>query len=408
MTARTLACVAALVVLVCVASLVAAAEPVAGAAPGAAPGPKIKSIRRLDDTIKRFGGSGDNWHMSWAADDQMYASLCDGAGFPGMPQANYNSRLYRVLGTPPDVRFEFLPSYPDLINSGGGRENSRYYNFGTLALGSRLYQFLSTPNHPFGEPAPRFVGAKLIYSPDAGKTWNNQDGSSPVRWEKWDERSKQNMAFFEEDGDAFSLITVLQMGKDYEHNKDGFVYLFAPNGNTEGTMNQVVLCRVPKDRITDRGAYQFFSGSTGDGPTWSAKIPDRAPVLTCPAGWVNKHIHPYAWHPSVVYYAPTGQYLMANWGMGTDAGGNWFGKPSYLGFWTAPQPWGPWTQVHEDTAWTPGGDKAARCYQPQIAPKWIAGDGKSFWLVWTDFQVIKGDRPYYAFNAQKVEVQLDR
>jgi hypothetical protein len=316
--------------------------------------------------------------------------------------------MYRITGSPPDVHFEFMASYPDLINS-GPRESSRYYNFGTLALGGRLYQFLSTPNHPFGEPAPRFVGAKLIDSPDNGKTWRNQDGSSPVRWEKWDQRSKQNMAFFEEDGDAFSLITVLQMGKDYEYNKDGFVYLFSPNGNVEGTMNQVVLCRVTKERITDRAAYQFFAGAAGEeAPKWSAKIADRKPVLTCPAGWVNKHVHPYAWHPSVVYYPATGQYLMANWGMGTDADGNWFGKPSYLGFWTAPHPWGPWTQVHEETAWTPGGDKGARCYQPQIAPKWIAQDGKSFWLVWTDFQVINGSRPYYAFNAQKVDVQLGR
>ena len=61
-------------------------------------------------------------------------------------------------------------------------------------------------------------------------------------------------------------------------------------------------------------------------------------------------------HPSVVYNEPLGLYLMANWGMGTAADGEWFAKPSYLGFWSAPQPWGPWTQVHEDTSWTPGGD----------------------------------------------------
>src|SRR5262249_53599193 len=57
----------------------------------------------------------------------------------------------------------------------------------------------------------------------------------------------------------------------------------------------------------------------------------------------------------------------------------------YLGFWTAPRPWGPWTQIHEEAAWTPGNDPEARCYSPQIAPKWIAPDGKSFWLVWSDF-----------------------
>jgi hypothetical protein len=37
-------------------------------------------------------------------------------------------------------------------------------------------------------------------------------------------------------------------------------------------------------------------------------------------------------------------------------------------------------------------------------PKWIAADGKSFWLVWTDFQFIGANRPYYSFNTQKVEL----
>jgi hypothetical protein len=119
---------------------------------------------------------------------------------------------------------------------------------------------------------------------------------------------------------------------------------------------------------------------------------------------VNTQIHPYAWHPSVVYNSALGVYIMANWGMGCSPDGLWFGKPSYLGFWVAPQPWGPWTQIHEETAWTPLGDKRSRCYQPQIAPKWIAPDGKSFWLVWTDFQDVDGTKPYYSFNTQQVKI----
>lgn len=365
----------------------------------------IRGLRRLEETLLRFGGVGDNWHMSWADDDKQYVSLCDGTGLPGTPQANYNSRMYAIAGAPPDLTFEHLPGYPDLLNQ-GGREVSRYYNFGTLALGGRLYQYLSTPNRPFHEPLPRFVGAKLIYSPDRGVTWHNQDGSSPVRWEAWEERNRGNMVFFEEPGDAFSLITVLQMGRGYGLNRDGFVYLYAPNGNDEGTMNQLVLCRVPRERILDRGSYRFHAGAAAGGePRWSDRVEDRAPVCTFPSGWVNRHVHPYAWHPSVVYFPPTGQYLMANWGMGTDAEGHWFARPSYLGFWTAPEPWGPWTQVREETAWTPGGDAAARAYQPQIPPKWIAQDGSSFWLVWTDFQELDGGRPFYALNAQQVAVR---
>jgi hypothetical protein len=331
----------------------------------------IRRIRRLEETTLRLGGVGDNWHMTWAADDKQYVSLCDGTGWPGMPQASYNSRAYAIAGAPPEPTFEYLPGYPSLVNQWGTRECSRYYNFGILALDGRIYQFLSTPNHPFHEPEPRFVGAKLILSPDHGRTWCNQDGSSP-----------------------------------YEQNTDGCVYVYAPNGNTEGTMNQLVMFRVPKGRILERRAYEFFVRRRPDGEAdWSGRIADRGVVHTFPSGWVNRHVHPYAWHPSVVYVAPLGLYLMANWGMGCGPGGGWFGKPSYLGFWTAPQPWGPWTQVHEETAWTPAADRGARAYQPQIAPKWIAGDGGSFWLVWTDFQDVEGrGKPYYSFNAQQVEV----
>jgi hypothetical protein len=372
--------------------------------------PIIKSLHRLEETTVRAGGNGDNWHMTWAKDDKVYTGLCDGKGWPGIPGYNgldYNSRIYAIRGNPPDFAFEHLPGFPDLTTEWGTPRCSRYYGFGILARNNFLYNFLSTPNRPFDQPDPRFVGVKLIYSPDLGVTWKNQDGS-PISWEPWEERSENNMLFFNEPGDAFSLLTVLQRGRNYEAHPDGFVYVYAPNGNTEGTMNQLVMFRVPQDRILDRSAYEYFSEQKANGSAgWVKNIRDRGVVYTFPRGWVNTQVHPYAWHPSVVYYAPCNCYLMTNWGMGCSPEGRWFGKPSYLGFWTAPQPWGPWTQVHEDTQWIPAGDLLARAYQPQIAPKWIAPDGKSFWMVWTDFQHIneKG-RIYYAFNAQQVAVSL--
>ena len=170
-------------------------------------------------------------------------------------------------------------------------------------------------------------------------------------------------------------------------------------------MNQLVMFRVRPESILDRNTYEYFVASRPDGlANWSRNIDERGVVHTFPTGWVNTTIHPYAWHPSVVYNAPLGIYMMANWGMGCSADGGWFGKPSYLGFWVAKHPWGPWTQVHEENEWTPMGDPKARAYQPQISPKWIAKDGKSFWLVFTDFQQILDGSPYYCFYYQKVEI----
>ena len=68
---------------------------------------------------------------------------------------------------------------------------------------------------------------------------------------------------------------------------------------------------------------------------------------------------------------------------------------------------GPWEQVYEENSWTPDGDAGARAYQPQIIPKWIADDGKSFWLASTDYQVVDGELPYTSFNCQKAEILTD-
>lgn len=246
------------------------------------------------------------------------------------------------------------------------------------------------------------------------------------------------MVFFEEDQEAFSQLSILQMGKNYEYNQDGYVYIYGPNGDTEGTMNQLVMFRVPKARILDRKAYEFFAGLHGAEAHWTHDIAARAVVHTFPSGWVNTLVHPFAWQPSVVYNAPLGVYLMANWATGVSQGGAWFDKPSYLGLWSAPVPWGPWTQFHEESAWTPGGDTNARVFAPQIAPKWIAPDGKSFWIVWSDYQehdpevfnrfftrkikekyhrmqlseeewakvsrMMRMNRPFYAFNTQRVDL----
>lgn len=374
----------------------------------------IVGIRRLDETLRRFGAGGeqglcgDNWHMTWSSDDEQYVALCDGQGWPNVPGhtgESYNTRVYAIKGELPHITFRHLPGFPDLL-WGKNPENNRYYGFGVLSVDSHIYHFLSTPNHPFDEPKPRFVGAKLIFSPDDGHSWKNQDGS-PVKWEEWSKRDRGNMVFFHEPGDAFSLLSVLQFGKHYELNRDGYIYVFAPNGNQDGTMNQLVMFRTDKHKILERASYEFFVSCNADGSAnWSHDINARGVVHTFPSGWVNSHpeAHPYGWHPSIVYNAPLGLYMMVNWGMGCSADGKWFGKPSYLGFWIAEQPWGPWTQVHEETEWTPLGDPLARVYQPQISPKWISKDGKSLWLVFTDFQKNDDKLPYYCFNCQKVEV----
>src|SRR3954453_8867509 len=106
---------------------------------------KIKEARRLEDTVARLGGDGDNWHMTWLSDDRVVAGLCDGQGqpWPKVTHKQLNSHLVAIRGMPPKLEFEDVPGYPDLLTGPGPRDYSRYYNFGILAVGEKIYQFLS-------------------------------------------------------------------------------------------------------------------------------------------------------------------------------------------------------------------------------------------------------------------------
>src|SRR5258708_4206030 len=233
---------------------------------------KITGIQRLDETIQPVTGNGDNWHMTWAKNDKQYVGLCDGTGWsslPGYTGQKYNSNMYIINGNAPNHSFESVPGYPALEMTypptpDQPRNYSRYYGFGILAIDSFIYHFMSTPIEPFGAPGNAFAGVKLIYSSDDGKTWKNQDGS-PICWEEWDNRSLDNMLFFREPDDCFSLLTVLLMGKNYEHNTDGYVYIYAPNGTVDGKMNQLAMLRVKKNQLLQRSQYEYFVSTKPDG-----------------------------------------------------------------------------------------------------------------------------------------------
>jgi hypothetical protein len=353
---------------------------------------------------------GDGYKMTWDAADRLYAVVNDGSGWVDKPKAFYNSRLWTVAGGIQSPSFSEVSGYPDLSDGAHPETAPRYFGQGLLAVRGRLYQFLSTLDRATDRPR-HWVGAKLIYSVDQGRTWCNQDGTSPVIWEDWDQQSRERLVFHQEPHGSFSLLSILQMGREYSANRDGYIYVYGLNGNVDGRMNELVMFRVPIGELPNRRAYEYFGGWRRDGSArWVKDIEARAIVHTFPRGWVNStNLFPddlvvESWLPSVVYNEPLDLYLMASAGIGCAPDGTEFGKPSYLGFWVSSTPWGPWRQIHEETAWTPGADGPARAYAPQIAPKWIAADGKSFWLVWADVQGIRS----FARDRSVLEAHLEK
>ena len=369
-------------------------SPLSAAAPrrGAA---AVNGTVPVDGTVTRLGGQGDGYKMTVAADGRQIVVVNDGPGWAPPPATFFSTRLWTAEGPPSDVRFAQLDGYPFVDRAAHPENAPHYYGNGVIAIGQNLYQFLATLDAAEDRPR-RWTGAKLIHSSDGGATWQNLDGSRPVVWEDWNEQSRTRFPFFNEPDGCFSLLAFLQQGRVYGANRDGYVYVYGLNGSVDGLMNQLMLFRVPKERLLDRSAYRFFAGRAGSGRArWSADIADRRPVHTFPRGWVNyTNLFPgdlvvESWLPSVVWNEPLGLYMMSSAGIGCAPDGTEFGKPSYLGLWVSDNPWGPWRQIHEDTAWTPGGDPKARAYSPQIAPGWISADGKSFWLVWPDLAGIR-------------------
>jgi hypothetical protein len=347
---------------------------------------RVKSASMLEQGLIRTDAAGGPMAITWGPDDRQFAASADGPMWPTIPEDDYHtSELYALKGTPQSLTHEKIKAYPrvglwDYLSGAA----APYYCLTMLAVDGILYQYLSTgPRWANGvkelkNPNQHFSGAKLVYSSDAGRTWRNQDGSTPVVFELPNDQNSKNMVFLNETLFAFSIPSILQMGRNYEGNRDGYIYVYGPNGVTEGSMNEVVLCRVPKGKIRDRAKYEFFVGMNGAAQArWSKDVTARVPVHTFPSGYVTKANYVQDWMLSVAYNAPLSMYMMisgANGAGGTAGADGVVSTKSCWGIWIAQNPWGPWHQIFEDT-------KRTSLVGARIAPKWISEDGRSFWLV---------------------------
>jgi len=348
---------------------------------------RVKSASLPEHAVIRTDAANNPMAITWAADDRQFITSGDGPMWPAIPEDDYHTtELYALNGAPENRSHERINTYPrvglwDFLSGAA----APYYCEAMLVVDGILYQYLSTgPRWVNGaaelkNPNQHMNGAKVIYSSDGGRTWHNQDRSTPVAFELPQDQTRKNMVFLNEPQFSFSILSVLQMGRDYKDNQDGYIYLYSPNGVTEGSMNEAVLCRVPKDRILDRARYEFFMGMTsGAQARWDKDIAARVPIHTFPSGYVaTDSNYPAGWRVSVAYNAPLAMYMMISGADGSDGSAGADGvvsTKSYWGIWMAQNPWGPWYQVYEDT-------KRGSLVQARIAPKWISEDGLSFWVV---------------------------
>ena len=292
----------------------------------------------------------DNWPSTWAGDGHLYTSYGDGWGFEPRTEKKLSQGLARILGSVEDFRGENLRS-PSAEREGDGAKGPKAS--GLLMVDGVLYMFVRNVRH-----------SQLVWSKDHGKTW------------QWGFRFGESS--FE---DTFGSPTFLNFGRNYGGARDAYVYLYSQDGpSAYESDDRLVLARVPKGRVRERAAYQFFVRLDEQGqPVWSRDIADRGAVFAYPG---------HCQRADVVYNAGIGRYLLA---LGYGHAGGW-------GIFDAPEPWGPWTTVFHTPYWGLGDTHGYR-----LPSKWISKDGRDLALVFSGRT--HNGRLWDAFCVRRITLQ---
>ena len=80
----------------------------------------------------------------------------------------------------------------------------------------------------------------------------------------------------------FGLVGFVNFGRDYAGARDEFVYAYSHDGPRADTpADRFVLMRAPKNRVTERSAWEFLEKVSADGqPSWTPDVAKRGAVFT--------------------------------------------------------------------------------------------------------------------------------
>jgi hypothetical protein len=287
------------------------------------------------ETIIRKAKGSDNWPMTWAGDGHLYTAYGDGYGFSPQVPKKLSMGFARVSGGPEDFTGTNIrsPSGEDLGDGARGKKAS-----GMLMVDGVLYMWVRNAGN-----------AQLAWSTDNARTWT---------WADWKLTT------------SFGYPTFLNFGQDYAGARDQYVYVYSHDSDSAyEPANRMVLARVPKRRIKDRRAYQFFQQLDHDGnPIWTEDVKRRGPVFS--------HLG-HCYRSGISYNAPLRRYLWCQiHPQSKDRRGPRF--EGGFGIYEAPEPWGPWRTVYFTKAWDVGPGETS-----SFPTKWISPDGKTLHLVFS-------------------------
>ena len=304
----------------------------------------INSITWLWDTRQTAALGSDLWPVTWGPDNHLYAAWGDGGGFGG---SDSDGRV--AMGI---ARVEGRPNHWHGSNVNGGKNPEHPASFpkkgktsGLLFVDGVLFSLVNLQDGPWPD-----VTHVLEWSADKGGSWTQAD---------WD---------FGKGEGRFQPGKFLNAGRNYHglpDRLDRYVYIYGPRqpGQT-GTARQLYLARVPRRKLRDRSAYEFFTGLSSPGqPRWQGDETLAQPVFEDTNGLSTG---------AVVYVPGLKRFLLASFHTG----------PGQLGVFDAPSPWGPWTTIQYEEHWGQMGEsgEGLNCEFPQ---KWMSRDGLTLWAVFS-------------------------
>jgi len=316
------------------------------------PYPPSQIIRSVsfapESNVIRKAIDSDNWPITWGEDDSLYTSYGDGRGFEPYIEPKLSLGYARITGRPDQFEAVNIRSESG-ERSGDGAAGAK--SSGMVMIGGVLYQLV------------RNVGnSQLMWSEDRGRTW------------QWGFKFET----------SFASPSFINYGRNYGGAPDDYVYVYSQDGpSAYEPSNQIVLARVPKARIRDRQAYQFFVRlDSGGRPVWASGIASRGPVFSNPGRCERT---------DAVFHPVLKRYLLA---VSFNHRGAW-------GIFDAPNPWGPWTTTFHTNDWGLGSTHGYR-----LPSKWISADGRSMTLV---FSGRRGPGLHYdAFCARQMTMDFGR
>ncbi len=299
------------------------------------PYPPSKVIKGINwapkETIIRRAQGSDNWPMTWADDDNLYTAYGDGNGFDPKTPEKLSLGLAKIIGGPTDFSGVNIRSASIEFK---GDDKAGKKSSGMLMVDSVLYLLARNAGN-----------SQLAWSRDRGLTWE---------WSDWKFTR------------SFGYPTFLNFGRNYAGARDGYVYVYSHDADSAYVAaDRFVLARVPKDKIRDRSAYEFFKSlNANKRAVWTKDVAQRGAVFTNSGR---------CYRSAVSYNPALKRYLWCQTLPGGDArfrGG--------FGIYDAPEPWGPWTTVYFTEEWDVGPGETS-----SLPTKWMIADELTLHLVFS-------------------------